>query len=70
MKNTALWFLAVVQEPSLGLYYVQNHFKESLDRTNAAKVKKEEQVKLVRINFANFEEEQKNQLNLVSNCFF
>jgi len=34
----ALWFLTVVQEPSLGMYYVQNHFKESLERTLDFKV--------------------------------
>jgi len=33
LRNIAFWFLAVVQEPSLGMYYVQNHFKESLDKT-------------------------------------
>jgi len=38
IKNLALWFLTVVQEPSLGMYYVQNHFKESLERTLDFKV--------------------------------
>jgi len=38
MRGIALWFLAVVQEPSLGMYYVQNHLKDSLDRTLNSRV--------------------------------
>jgi hypothetical protein len=39
MRSIAFWFLAVSQEPSLGMYYVQNHFKDSLDRTLNSRVK-------------------------------
>lgn len=38
VKGYTKWFLYVVQEPSLGLYYVQNHFKDSLDKTIENKV--------------------------------